>query len=89
MNNTIWKFPLEVTDHQSVVMPQGAHALSVGLDPQGQLCLWALVDPELDLLPLEVVIVGTGHRSYLIEHLRFLGSVVQGSFVWHVFVETE
>jgi hypothetical protein len=43
-DNTIWKFELEVTDLQEVVMPSGAEILSVG-NQDGKLCLWAMVSP--------------------------------------------
>lgn len=42
MAETIWKFPLEIADSQSVVMPSGARILSAQM--QGStLCLWAVV----------------------------------------------
>jgi len=43
MKATIWKFPLEITDRQDIKMPGEPKILSVGLDPKGVPCLWALV----------------------------------------------
>lgn len=40
---TIWKFPLEITDRQTVSMPGGAQILTVQTQ-NGTPCLWALVD---------------------------------------------
>jgi hypothetical protein len=68
-------------------MPRGATALSAGLDPVGQLCVWALVEPELGTLPVRARIVGTGHLAEDLNRWRFVGSVTQGLCVWHVFVE--
>jgi hypothetical protein len=87
MSKTIWKFPLDLTDFQTVDMPRGATALSAGLDPVGQLCVWALVEPDLGMLPVMVRIIGTGNPADGLERWHFVGSVKQGSFVWHVFVE--
>ena len=57
---SIWKFPVEVTDEQSVKMPVGAQALSVQVQG-GQVCLWALVDTEAETEERLVQIFGTGH----------------------------
>jgi hypothetical protein len=63
MSKTIWEFPLALTDEQVLDMRQDASVLSAGLDPMGQLCVWALVEPELGTLPVRARIVGTGHWS--------------------------
>lgn len=84
---TIWKFPLLYTDIQSVSMPLGAQVLSTGLDPQGQLCLWALVDPGAGSNQYRgVAVIGTGNPAHSAQGMRFVGTVVQAPFVWHVFV---
>lgn len=42
---TIYKFPLEVTDKQAVLMPTDAQILTVQV--QGETpCIWAMVDPS-------------------------------------------
>jgi hypothetical protein len=87
MSKTIWKFPLSLVDQQVIELRQGAHVLSVGLDSQSDLCLWAHLDPHEGPLTAKVRIVGTGRPAEGLERYRFLGSVLQGSFVWHVFVE--
>lgn len=87
VTKTIWKFPLETTDVQEIQTPANAKMLSVGLDPEGALCLWALVNPKEDLEAITVNIVGTGNpvpRSVLMWS-EFLGTVTDGPYVWHVF----
>ena len=79
---TIWKYPLQIGDFNSVQMPKGATILSVD-NQNGILCLWAMVDPEKSLVTRKIRIVGTGHTfDGYAEHI---GSVVMAPFVWHVF----
>lgn len=85
---TIWKYPLMVTDCQTVRMPQGAEILSVA-DQRGELCVWALVDPDADLEDRMFYIFGTGNPVSEILPWQFVGSVQQNVFVWHVFVEVK
>jgi hypothetical protein len=82
---TIWKYPLMVTDFQAVRMPQGAEILSVA-DQRGELCVWALVDPDAGLEDRMFYIFGTGNPVNEVIPMNFLGSVQQSVFVWHVFV---
>ncbi len=80
----VFKYPLNLA-HFDFRMPAGAKVLYVDLDSAGDLCLWAAVNPSPDH-PTEArdfIVVGTGHD--LPDGLEHLGSVVQGSFVWHVF----
>jgi len=54
----------------------------------GVLCLWAIVDPEKPKIKSTIVIHGTGHPiNHIEEQRRFLGTVIDRVFVWHVFVE--
>lgn len=94
---TIYKYPIEVTDIQFVSMPTQSKPIAV--DTQGdQLCIWAAVDTEFTEAKREIRIVGTGnpinfpcfgrydHVTYEGEPpFYFLGTVKQGPFVWHVF----
>ena len=83
---TIWKFKLEITDTQVVSMPDGAVVLSVGLDPFGDLCLWAVVDPSRPKKPESFTIFGTGNPApNTLDRRGFIGTVVMKSFVWHVY----
>lgn len=82
---TIWKFQLVVDDLQKVLMPAGAEIRSVQLQ-HGQLCLWAMVDPDAAKEPRLIKIHGTGNPSIDTMHQRtFIDTVQMGQFVWHVF----
>ena len=84
---TIWKFPLEITDIQHVKMPKGAKILSVhnqGQSPGERPMLWAMVNPEAEPEEREIHIAGTGHMRDLYD-LTYIGSAVGPIFVWHVF----
>lgn len=82
----IYKYPLVLTDQQSHPMPAGADILSAGLGANGQLCVWAMVNPNSGLRPRHLWIVGTGNPLPEVP-LRFIGSVTIAPFVWHVFEE--
>jgi hypothetical protein len=83
---SIWKFPVEVTDEQSVEMPIGAQALSVQVQG-GQVCLWALVDIKAETEERLVQIFGTGHpvanEGTFVETFQMQG----GALVFHAFIK--
>ncbi len=81
--NTIWKFPIAITDRQSIQMPAEFSILHVGLDPTGQPCIWAAVNAAAQKRAFEIVTVCTGNP---LPHVGgYVGSFNQGPFVWHVF----
>lgn len=88
MNETIWKFPLEVTDSQSVKMPKASRILSVQTQG-GQPCLWAWVDSEAPLETRTFHTFGTGHpmRKDARQILEHVGTyqLNDGALVFHVF----
>lgn len=90
MSATVWKYELKTTDQQIISMPQGARPLHVG-EQRGQICLWALVDPDpsLSMEERRIAIVGTGHVAPEFATAPYLGTVSMygGSLVFHVFVE--
>ena len=82
---TIWKYPLEVTDIQHVIVPRGARLLSVQI--QGKTpCLWALVDPEATKHSRAIITLGTGNPAPNVLG-AFLGTYQMhgGALVFHVF----
>jgi hypothetical protein len=89
MSNTIWKYALE-DKSVKISMPLGAQLLSAGVDPEGNLCVWALVSSELPKTHLaHIRVFGTGvavpPRSE-IAFYRFLGTAVMSDGnVHHVF----
>ena len=85
---TIWKYPLEVTDEQDLKMPRGARLLHVGCQDGYQPVLWALVELSASLVARRILIFGTGYpipdRGAVIEP-AYVGTSVGTPFVWHVF----
>lgn len=81
---TIWKYVLRVIDSQLVAMPEGAQILSAHVQ-NGELCIWALVNPGAVKKPRTIEINGTGHRLSSKVNRRFIGTVLVHQFVWHVF----
>lgn len=63
MNLRIYKYPLVVTDVQTVLLPIGARVLSVQDQGSwdGALALWAVVDAHQQSVERKVYIVGTGN----------------------------
>lgn len=83
---TIYKYPLEITDEQYVTVPDGAQFLSAQMQGS-QLCIWALVDTDnFDCRP-RVKIFGTGHHVEVDDGWKFVGTVQDRIFVWHIFIE--
>lgn len=81
---TIWKYPLQLTEQQTVTMTKGAEILHVGLDADEIPCVWAEVESLNDPEPIYFFVVGTGNRIPLRARTH-QGSFIQKPFVWHVF----
>lgn len=81
---TIHKFPLKITDLQSVTMPKGALILDAQFQ-NGTLCLWAEVDPNETFRPARrFEIIGTGNPIPDGSRIH-IATVQEAGFVWHVF----
>lgn len=80
----IYKYILQLTGDQYVLMPQGAKILSCQLQ-QGAICLWAEVETDVELVKRRFSILGTGQRIEQLVNRQFITTVQQGSLVWHVF----
>lgn len=88
---TIWKFPIGITDEQIVHAPGPFVPLSVQFQ-DGTLCIWAVVDPAAKSKHSHRVwVVGTGNPLQWTGEKHFLGTaqhVVGGTtLVWHVFTD--
>ncbi len=86
----IFKYHINYTA-KSIKLPVGAILLSVGMQ-RDKLMLWAIVEYDDDgrkKVPTEarrIRIVGTGHdMTPDMEQGKFIGTVFNGPFVWHVF----
>lgn len=84
MNRAIFKYPLDVTDEQTVNLPFGAKVVHVGMQ-NDKMYLWAEVDPKSkDDTPVTFRIFGTGHPMPE-ANIQHVGTVFDGPFVWHVY----
>ena len=83
---TIYKYELEVTDEQIVLLPKEAKILCVQ-EQHGGPKLWALLNPEEPLEPRLIRTCGTGHLIKDIKRLHYLGTyqLHNGTLVFHVF----
>lgn len=85
----IWKFPLKITDIQSVLMPMGAKVLTAQFQ-HGCLFLWALCDEKETVFQGRYIrIIGTGNPVYGDVPEKYIATAQQfnGELVWHVFEE--
>ena len=84
----IWKYRLG-TSVENIKMPRDAKILSVEVQ-YDSIAIWAIVDPEEILVVRNFLVIGTGH--FLEEELfdfPFIGTVLLGTFVFHIFDEGE
>lgn len=87
----IWKYPIRITDFNSIEVPKGAEFLSAKVQ-NGQLTVWALVTPTAPKVNRTIRIFGTGNPTDNdFETLTFIDTVLthNDSLVWHVFSENE
>lgn len=83
----VYKYPLDIQDEVTVMMPKGARVLSVQVQ-NGRPCLWAAVDPnEMTLEERFFRIAGTGHTIQDDVVDGFIGTIqmYDGRLVFHVF----
>lgn len=81
----IWKWTLDITDRQTISVPEGCKLLTVqmqGEHPQ----LWAMCDPEAEMADLRIAICGTGN-PLPDENAEYVATFQShgGALVWHVF----
>lgn len=84
---TIYKYALSWETPQTVLMPSGAKVLHVAFQ-RGGLFVWAEVEvPHSRSHEQGHVfhIVGTGHEMLAVNLLRYLGTVHENGFVWHIY----
>jgi hypothetical protein len=80
----VWKFD---APKPGIILPAhvplGAKPLYADLQ-HGEIVWWAEVDPEAPTLRVDVITVGTGWD--IPESAKHVGTVLDGAFVWHVYV---
>lgn len=79
----IWKVNLNETDWK-VSLPVGAVIVSAQYQ-RGDLCVWAIVDPDAEKEERKVHVIGTG--NVVPDGVSYVGTVqdTSGYLVWHVF----
>ena len=82
---TIWKFPAFA--EAEALVGEHPRIVSVGKDPQGEVCVWVESTPRETLTPVHWAVVGTGQPFEALGK-RYVGHVVDGPFVWHIFQVT-
>lgn len=82
----IYKYQLEDTDKQEIIMPKGAEILSCQVQREA-ITIWAVVDLNNKPEKRTFRIYGTGFDINYDHHHKFIGTVQQnhGMLVWHVF----
>ena len=82
----IYKYQLQITDIQKVEIPMNNKPLCVR-EQNGTLVLYALVNPEKEILNYEFEVFGTGHPIKSKTAVREYIDTVQMSngLVWHIF----
>lgn len=80
----IWKYPIEIVDEQTIILPKGAEILHVNMQGE-QLCLWAKVNHLISLTEeRNIAVIGTGNPMLTRDYF-YLGTVFDRVFVWHIF----
>ena len=83
---SIWKF--ELTGSSTPIKEKVIKWLSAGSDPSGNICVWAIVDPEAGIderVEYNILQIGTGW-DFDQDNMEFIGTVKEGPYMWHIFV---
>lgn len=83
---TIWKYPIQIEDRQTILVPQGAELLTVQMQNNAPF-VWALVNPDNTEMPRVLDLYGTGHPIKDYGPGKYVGTFQSngGMFVWHLF----
>lgn len=82
--NAIWKFLL--TEEETEIEAPIEQFLTVQM--QGNVpCVWAIVNPYQAPKKYNVYMFGTGREYQKIDASRYIGTVQDGTYVWHCFWE--
>lgn len=83
--NTIFKYPINITDRQTINIPRNAKILCVQTQHEKP-CLWAKVDSDEPLVHRMIITHGTGHPIPETTG-EYIGTyqLKSGALVFHVF----
>ena len=86
---TIYKYPLRPREEaMEIKIPRKKKIISAGLDPLGQVCIWAIVNDETPLETVRFYCVGTEWPlEWMLNNdsVKFIGTVKQHHLMWHIF----
>jgi hypothetical protein len=86
---TVYKYPLHVDYQQTIRVSRevgvSSKIVHVGLDPTGMPCVWVENRPGPINELFVIFVVGTGQP--IPENTEHVGSFVQGSYVWHAYLQ--
>lgn len=94
--SVIYRYPLEITDRQTLMIPKGGWFLSAQAYQKETLISswWFLPDPDAELEPIAIRIIGTGNSfDTPLDNMVPLATVVVylqhvlTPTVWHIFEE--
>ena len=86
---SIWKFRL--TGGNTLIKEKVIKWLSAGYDPSGDICVWAIVDPEAGIdkkVEYDILQIGTvwDFSQDELDNMEFIDTVKEGHYIWHIFV---
>lgn len=86
MNKVVREYTLPFPWRNDLPLPKGAEVLGV-VENNGTVCLYAEVVPEITTENRCFFVVGTG-EVFNKEDKEYIGAVMVGAYVWHVYEET-
>ena len=81
---TIWKYPIKVTDYQTIEIPKYSEIIDVQVQDETP-CVWVLVNPENGNMIKGLRIFGTGHEIDPEEDFYYVGTFQLHEGVCHLF----
>lgn len=85
MSKRIFKYKINVGLLTKMEVPNNFNPIHVGLDPSGVPCIWMEVGENKPLCEIGVLVLGTGGTTR--EGYCYVGSFVQDTWMWHVYIK--
>jgi hypothetical protein len=86
---TIYKYPLEIVDEQTILMPKDALILQTVQIQNNDVVIWASVNTDNEKVAVTFYTFGTGNKlpEDIKGKLLYIGTYQKNWFVGHVFVK--
>ena len=82
---TIYKYPINLNEKQSILTYEGAKPLRIAIQ-ESTICVWMEVSTEEKKVDKNIYCFGTGFELPNLD-LKYIGSVDDFPFVWHIYYE--